>query len=505
MDPIEQLLAILNASPNRWPLTREADVRKQIGKWRAFQTGDREVLRELADWKKGDRRYHVDKLPATISEAFANLLFDTDPEIKASSDSDQPLLNAIIEENALASELHSAADQSVGEGEVWARVFVDEDLADVPLISWHSRLEILPLWVGAKLTAAAVITELRKTDRGGETLKTVWRHFEIHAPGQVFNALYKGRADRLGRRVDLGDHPETAALEEEWNHGLPTMLLFRIPNKARRWQRLAERRVGVSQYDGIEDELLTLNEAATIGAENMRLTAKKRIVVPETAVRSVAPNDAALVDNGDGSLVPAPQSATWDAGEDVIVSSPLDEEMGKSADAYKVLEYSFDAAALIAYRRDTESKAITRAGLTSVYLGTDEQSGAAPTGVALRTKLIPTASAAKGKGRFFTDTCPKILCAAAMVDALPAEQGGFGRGWTTAQDPPSFELADSLPRDPVEEATVHATSVTARIESIEQAVRATHPDWSDEQIDDEVKAIRSDQQNATPDFGQLPV
>lgn len=505
MDPIEELIKLLDANSTTWPLEREKDVRKQIGKWRAFQTADKPVLQELHEWSDGARRYHVDKLPALISEAFANLLFDGDPKTTAADPGDQQLLDQIVQENALSSELHSAADQSVGEGEVWARVFADADIADTPLISWHSRLEILPFWVGPRLAAAAVVTELRKTDRSGKQLKTVWRHFEIHSPGEVVNALYKGNASKLGRRVGLADHPETENLEEEWSHGLPTMLLWRIPNKARRYSRLKERRIGVSQYDGIEDELLTLNEAATIGAENMRLTAKKRIIVPESAVRPAAPhpNDASLEDGGDGTL--RRTRTEWDAGEDVIVSSPLDDEMGKTADQYKVLEYSFDAQALIDYRRDTERKAISRAGLTSVYLGTDDQDGQAPTGVSLRTKLIPTTSAAKGKGRYFDDTMPQVLLACQMLDALPVDDGGFGRAWKAAEKRPSFERTDALPRDSVEETGEHATAVTARIESIETAVRARHPDWSPEQIEDEVAAIRSDVQNAQPDFGSLPV
>ena len=506
MDPIEQILAILDASVAKWPLEHEQDVRKQIGKWRAFQTGDREALKAIADWQNKDRRYHVDKLPARISEAFANLLFDEDPKIEPANEDDAGYLEAIIEENALPSELHSAADQCNGEGEVWARLFKDEEIADVPLISWHSRLEILPLWIGAKLRGAAVVTELYKTTRAGKASKTIWRHFEIHQQGTVVNALYEGNATRLGRRVDLDRHPETEGLAEQWDHGLPFMLLFRIPNKARRYQRLAERRVGVSQYEGIEDELLTLNEAATIGAENLRLTAKKRIVVPESAVVQRQADPQELVDAGDGTLIPAPNKLEWDASEDVIVANALDEELGgKTADQYKVLEYSFDATALIAYRRDTESKAITRAGLTSVYLGTDEQSGNAPTGVALRTKLIPTASAAKGKGRFWKDTCTTMLNAAQMLDALPVAEGGFGRNWTNAgADAPSFELADSLPRDEVEETTEHAAAVTARIESTKTAIKARHPDWSEDQINEELEDIRSDVQNAQPDFGSLP-
>ena len=181
-------------------------------------------------------------------------------------------------------------------------------------------------------------------------------------------------------------------------------------------------------------------------------------------------------------------------------------ELGKAVDQYKVLEYSFDAAALIAYRRDTEQKALTRASLSPVYVGTEDATGAAPTGVALRTKLIPTASAGKGKGRVWVSEGTKMLTAAQMLDALPIEEGGFGRTWANnGTDAPSFELADSLPRDEVEEASTRATAVQARIKSTRQAIIEEHEDWSKEQVDDELKAIREDQQNAQPDFGSLPV
>ncbi len=106
-----------------------------------------------------------------------------------------------------------------------------------------------------------------------------------------------------------------------------------------------------SRYHAITDQLLDLNESHTIGSANMRLTAKKRVVVPPTALQPTARRPD-TIDNGDGTRS-APPSATFDAGEDVLVADQLDKELGRESNPFQVLEYTFDAEPLIAWQRNT--------------------------------------------------------------------------------------------------------------------------------------------------------
>lgn len=498
MDPVELLLAEVTAGGGKWPLKREDRVAAHVRAMRAFLEADRERLRIVHEWPQ-DRTYRLDPLPGLIADAWADHLFGEDPTIVPASEDDAGALAFMLEGNTdLVGDLHAAERTVAGEGEHWWRIYRDDELGDVPLLEWHNRDEVIPYYVGRRLVAVALVTVLeenRPRDRA------VYRHLEIHVDGLVEHALFRGTKGKLGQRVALEDHPETEELagavgeSEQWAHGLP-MLMGKVSNGRKRIKRLGN--LGISDFYYVQDQLLDLNEAASIGAENARLTAKKRAVIPEESLKG-QPVDSAytgpLVDNGDGSFVRPDGRANFDAGEDVLVISALDRELGQSADgAFKVLEYSFDAEALIAWKHDLEETALTRIGLTPSYVGVDTRSsyGQAMSGTARRLLLTPTTNAGRGKGRPWDDELPRILSLMARVDSLPVEAGGFGRTWQDPTTMPSVERADALPSDEVEEAQVETSLVSAGLRSRETSIRRQHPDWSDEQVDEELEAIKRD-------------
>lgn len=499
LDAVDLLLDEL-VKDGRWPPRRELRVRTEIATHRAFLESDRPALRQMAGWPAG-RDYKVDPLGELIADAWADHLYSEELDITPANDRDAKALDYIITGNGgLLDELHETERMVVGEGEAWWRVYRDEEVADVPLLEWYSRDEVIPLFVGrangGRLLAAALVTELERRTSSGP----VYRHFEVHVDGAVEHVLFRGTKTRIGQTVPLDEHPELAELDAAidgdgadarvWAHGLP-MLMGRVTNGRRIHRRLG---IGISDYARIQDTLLDLNEAATIGSENMRLTAKRRVVITEEALRGSAnARGAELVDRGDGTFTRAAATAAgFSVGEDVLVHSRLDSELGQSPEAlFKVLEYSFDAGALIAYKRDQVETAVTRVGLTPQYLGVvaDSGDGLALSGTALRIRLIPTSKAGKGKLRPWARTEPHVLSLMARLDALPLNDGGFGRSWADPTTPPAVEHPNALPRDDVEDANVEATLVGAGLRSKRVSVEAQHPDWTDEQIEEELERI----------------
>jgi hypothetical protein len=499
LDPVDLLLdELVNAGRGKWPPPREVEVARTIRTHRAFLESDREALRLVADWP-ADRGYKVDPLPALIADAWADHLFGDDLTIAPADEADAGLLDLLLDGNGdLTGNLHAAEREVVAEGEKWWRIYVDTDVADVPLLEWHSRDAVIPLYVGGRLKAVAFVTEL--DGRGS----TVYRHLEVHADGVVEHVAFRGTRTRIGATVRLDTVPGLEELakavgeSQRWDHGLG-MLAGRITNGRGQDRRTL---TGVSDYARIADYLLDLNEAVTIGAENVRLTAKRRVVVPESAVQPAGPE---LVDRGDGSFERRPRVG-FDAGEDVLVSSSLDAELGTAGDGvFKVLEYSFDASALIAYKRDTVESALTRVGLTPQYVGVvGGEGGLALSGTALRLRLIPTTKAGRGKARPWDDELPVILGRMAELDRLPTEAGGFGRGWAAAEVPPAVERGEALPTDDVEEANVEATLVGAGVRSIFTSVKGQHPDWDDELVEAEVERIKADKASGASNLGGIP-
>lgn len=489
---------------DKWPSEDERKVLKRLNTWRAIRRNDKDVIKKVANWTDTKREYRVDALGSRIAGAWAHYLAGEDPRVTPAQEADVTNLEQMLEANNFASELERAARLCVSEGEIWARGYVDELIAPYALLDWVSRRNVLPYWVGTRLAGAAIITELAKPKDAPKG--TVYRHLEVHAPGIVLNVLFVGKEEKLGRRGDLDQHPATAMLEEEWNHGInfggsqAVGLLCRIPNYVD-----DDVRVGVSDYEGILDDLLDLNEAKVIGAVNAKLTARKRAIVSSAVLRPRPRNDLELTpEEAAGDITNAP-TASFDPTEEVLVEDPLDRELGKAAEApFRILEYSFDAEPLIAYKRDLVESAVSRCGLNTQYVGVGVgPEGYAISGTALRLRFIPTDKTGRGKARYWDDAVPRILGGLARLDALAPGFGGLGRQWSDPVTPPTFTRQPGIPVDEVEEAQKHQAQIAAGVKSRRTAIRELHPSWSDADVDAELDAIREDQ--AAASAGSLPL
>jgi hypothetical protein len=480
----------------RWPPPFDHNAISEVARRAAFREADEAALKVAHRWPD-DRPYVVDPIGDRISTAKADLLFGKDPRFRANTDSDQGNLTRIIETADLPSELHYAEQIRSTEGEVWWRIEAgDPRILPCPYPTFHSREVVIPLYVGPALIAAAFVSEFEDPrDNRRAAKRKVWRHLEIQSVGRIENRLYLGTRDTLGEGKDLDEFSETEELETVWDHGLPGILCGRVI-----FRRGRERHLGRSVFEGNEHLLLALNEAMTIGVENARLVAKRRIVVPAKSLSKRDPQLPDSIDAGDGSRIPI-EKPLFDAGEDVLVAGDdLDAQLGKegSGEPFKVLEYTFDAKALIEWQDKLVKTVASRCGLTVQFLGEGSAAGegTAETGTALRVRLLPATSASRGSGRSWDDAIPQMLMAAQLLDSRSLAEGGWARSWSDPGAAPAVELQDPLPRDLTEEFARHATATGGPVESIETAVRDLHPDWDDEQVDAEVKAIREDIQTA---------
>lgn len=462
----------------QWPLPDDRDVWARIDLWIALRESDRDYLAKHVGWdRKGrGREYRIDPLAPRIPEAFASLIFGRAPDLEAAAEGDQPQLDELAQENQLGAELKRGEITCSSEGQVWWRIYVDPDVADRPLVEWHSRVGVVPLWVGKKLKACAFVTRL---DQVTASDTVAWRWFEIHDAEHVRNVLYRGDGSALGRRVDLSQHPETEFLDPDpWAHGMGRMLAGRIVNRFG-----SDFREGVSDYDGIDDYLLMLNEAAAVGHENMRLAGKKRAVVPPEAL-----DESGSVPDDQEYLVAGA------AGTD-----PLGEEgKGSAASMYKVLEYTWNATEHIAWTNHLAATALGRIGITPQFLGMpsgDGGDGLAVTGTALRLRLLPDTIAGEDRAQDWDAQLPVIIELLQRLDAQPPDhqgRGGFGHPWRQPATPPAINRGSSLPEDPVEETSRHTQAVAGEIESRQTAIEEMHPEWDQARVDEEMRRIREE-------------
>lgn len=473
----EDLIEELKTAPC-WPLPRERRHRQTVANRRAFRRGDRSALKLLAGWGRHrtpdgvEREYVVDPLARRIAWGFADFLFAEDPTFAHPQHQDD--LDRIVEENKMAAGLHRAERLVVSEGEGWYKLHTNPEIADVALIEWRSRLSVVPLFYGDRLLACAFVSEVCRESDGDEEnpSEQVWRHVEVHCDKVVRNLLFVGTHDLLGGEVPLDQRPETRETREEWRHDLP-MLAGRVVNDLDDDDHLGE-----GEYDQIEDLLLALNEAVTIGVENARLTGQDRVFTDSRFTRV------------DGS---------FDSSLQVFQVDAEGGTLGEGSDKPPVvaIEKKYDAVPLWLHITKLVHTILSRVGLVAKFIGDIEDGGQDASGRSIRLQFMPTTNAAKGKAREWDSKLPRIADLMLRVGALPATNGGFGRPYRS-DELPSVARGDVLPVDEGETVTDNATAVAAEIRSRYTAVREQHPEWGEDEITEELGRITAD--TAPPDF-----
>lgn len=462
-----------------WPPPGEEKLRKDLEVYRALRESDRDILRRESAWEP-ERKYVVDPLGERIPGAFADLIYGEAPEFTAAAEGDQAHLGEMVEANGLADELRGGVGISSSEGASWWRIIADRS-CPYPTIEWHSRLAVVPDFSGRQLRAVAFVQELQRPPFEDGDSKAVWRYVEIQVQGRSRNLLFRaeGPKDGLGKPQALDRHWFTEDLAPEWKHGIPMILAGYIPNVN---GGAHSRVMGRSDYHGVKDLLLELNEAASIGSENMKLTAKKRIVAPKRYLTA------------DGE---------FPAGVDVLLAEETDSDPDKPDQGIVQLEWSFDASSLVEWIEHLTDTALTRARVAPQLVG--RYTEGAQTGPAFRARLLDSLLAAGGKARAWDTGVPKVLLAAQMVDALPIEQGGFGHTWQKPSVAPGVKRASALPVDETEEANRIAAERGSEILSRRTAVEQRHPDWPEERVEEEMQRLKEDEPPPAADpFAEPP-
>lgn len=492
----ERLIRNIETSPE-WPRRRDIKTIEDIFMWQWMREGDGDRLKLLhpGTWDDENGPYLVDPLAARIAEAFADLQFGEEPDFIAKQKGNQTRLEDLILNMGIPEELQYGAEVQVSEGEVWWRGRIEKDMSDWPIVEFHSRTRVVPLFRGPWVVAAAFITVIEDGD-------DAWRYMETHAENVVINRLYKIETNAsvaplyresaiplvywsgtpFGEPVPLTDRPETEDLLPVWEHGCG-LLCGRVINRRGRsnW-------VGSSQYQRAKDLIFSLNEAASIGESNMKLTARKRVVVDESVLDPV-------IDPESGETIAA--KPTFDSRESVLVSQGLDANLDSKATQMKVLEYDFDADSLIAWYNHLETLILTRTRTAPSLVG--KNTGAEATSPAIRARLLDSVLAADSKGGKWDREVPRMLKAFQRLDALETRSGGFGRPWNSPTEAPSMKRKSIIPEEPKDLNDRHATAVGAKLESLYTAISDMHPEWNDTQVKEEIDRIEEEQKKFAPD------
>lgn len=387
----------------------------------------------------------------------------------------QARLDELRDDLGLDNMLLVAGEVAAALGGAWLRPAWDDSIADHPLLSVIDPDQAVPEYRMGHLTAVTFWEVVDDTEEG-----VTWRHLERHevdpssGRGVILHGLYRGDKEVLGKPYDLTAKVATASLDELVlvPEGGPKLLPAYMPNVLpnRKFRRLP---VGRSDFDGVEDELDSLDETWASLMRDIRL-GKARLMVPEGTLERVAP--------GPGS------GKTFDVDRELMVETDAaaDETGGKVA----MMQSEIRDTSLLAVIGALVERIVSTAGYSPQTFGLHIE-GSAESGTALNVRERKTS---RTRGRKIGYARRAIEHAVWALLAIDAEQ--FGQQIVPMRPKASFP---DVNRDAQTTATWVQLLRAAQAMSIETAVREVHPEWDDTLIDAEVARIMDETSMTNPD------
>ncbi|WP_435110172.1 phage portal protein [Nocardiopsis synnemataformans] len=409
-------------------------------------------------------RIHV-PIAGDIASTNAELLFGEAPTLTAEGTATQERLDMLMSEGGLGAVLLEAAEVASPYGGVYLRASWDKQVADHVLADAIIPDCAAPEWRAGRMVGVTFWRVLEERDDG-----RVWRHLERHEPGRVYHGLYEGSRDELGRKLPLGDRPETKPFAVDAEGGITTgatgLAVVYVPNiRPNRLMRGSP--LGRSDYQGAEQLMDALDEAYSSWMRDVRL-AKARLIVP----------DSYLDTHGRG------QAATFDLEREVYAQlKGLQGGGDKFTDLIK--EVQFDIR-VDEHERTVEhllQQIVRSAGFSAQTFG--ESGDLAVTATEVQHRERRTYATRDRKIGYWR---PELARFAQVL--LEIDQAQCGAKVTPQR--PTVDWPDGVQDAPEATARTVELLTRARAASDEVKVRIVHPDWDDDQVLEEVAKIQKE-------------
>lgn len=427
-------------------------------------------------------RLHV-PAPADLAALASDLVFAEPPEVRLQSPGEQTLrrdgkAQTRLDLIANGDEAHAMFNQ-MGElksalGAVALVVRWDTAVAEHAWLEPSAADVIIPTFRSGRMIECTMWSEHVKGN-------VYYRHLEHHVVGAIEHALYAGSENNLGRRVPLTEIPETAMYAElvDGDSRIVTGIdrLTVVYNKnipTAKWRKKgALAHTGRSDFAQLHGLFDWLDETFSSWMRDLRLGAGK-ILVPE----------AALDFNGIG------MGASFDAGREIFAGLNAPGDPSKIAFDKVQFEIRVDEHEKTAFGiyREILRKAGFAQSAWGDYAGKGQMT-------AREVDDRDKASERTRDKKILQDrvAISRAASVALEIDGLVFPGKGGGRF-----DQPSVVFPDVSQEDPEKLARTLTLLDTASAISLEQKVRRANPDWDQDAIDTEVKAIRAERP-AVPD------
>lgn len=370
--------------------------------------------------------------------------------------------------------LLEAGEVCSGLGGVYLRTVYDTSVSDSPWLSIVHPDAAVPEFTYNKLTA---VTFWRVLAEDGNT---VVRHLERHEPGNnaIFHGVYAGTQTDLGMPAPLTDFPETAPLAPLLVDGqaivFPDMpfdasTVTYIPNVKpnRIWRDIpVAAPLGRSDFSGIEHVMDAIDETYSAWMRDVRL-AKSRMIVPPSYLDNIGPGRGAVFEPDREVFVPLNMLAG--GGDNPMITA--------NQFAIRWAEHKNTIDQLV-------GEAIKGAGFSASTF--DEQVTAAMTATEVEARERRTLMTRAKKINYWRPALQN-----AVYGLMAVENSVFGRKDLIPLRP-DVTFPDAVMPSVHELSQTALALDSAHAISRETIVAMIHPDWTPDQVDEEVATLKDE-------------
>lgn len=503
-----------------WPPQRLTVVLDKVREWDAWWTGDLDRLqavyagtvapqgpagafyrsdtgravvnagRAIKRWFVGEAPSATDrntKVPVPIAaemcQASSDLLFSDPFTVTVTDKGMQARLEEILDDD-FHTTIAEAAELAAAHGGVYLVTSWDEQVTDRAFPTIRHSDEADPEFRFGRLQAVTFWTIVQQGH--GDT---VWRHLERHelrgGRGVILHGLYEGTSDTLGVQVSLSTVDATAPLavhqdlniEGSIDTGSPGLAVEYVPNQTpnRMWRRdPVGRNLGRSDLDGTErlmDELIeTMSDLA-----RARRAARARVLHSKALAKNLGP--------GQGSVI--------DTAQETYVGVEAGVRDVKLSDLVQTVQPTFDPSGYLTTARALLEQIVELAGYSAQTFGLDtggsgtSKHGGQRTATEVESRERRSLMTRGRKLREWKPALHRFVTKLLLVDAYVF--GGSGSVTDLA-----IEFSDGVQDTPLTLAQTTQALYQGQSASIETRVAWLHPDWQDEQVQEEAAKIREE-------------
>ena len=410
-----------------------------------------------------------DTLPFDLATLSADVLVGEPPRFTLNPEDENneqaaARLAEFTDSDTFAADLHQAFRSCAGLGWVYGRVVWNTEVDPHPWIEWLDADQGMPEFKNGRLTGI-IFWETYRED------SYTYRLLARHTAGRIEYGLYRGDELGLGDEVSLNAHPETRYLvgTVDGDNGIntgaerPTAVLIPNLDRSPKWRTDPYLRyLGMSDVVKGGEVWHSLNMLWTDMMHEVD-SAKAKLVVPEHYLRQNGPGRGMSYEWW-RDVYTKPQSAHPDSEETI---DRIQFEM-------RVDEY-------MRAIENTRLRAVSSAGWSNITFGL-ETASAQMTATEIRARSTRTIHTHKAKSRHARAGLGELLTAWLEMDA---QINSYAPPTRTVD----VSLAEPVQATELDEATTLQTLRTSGVASTRYAVTRLHPEWTDDQIKEELAEL----------------